>query len=137
MSTRKTDAARWGAQVIALGEGKFTLVGYEGGLPGDGWKRGDRREMADGKTEGTVTRLQADRGRPRSRTACSRLSHMVRNPVGKLKKVERKSPTLGAKPPQGAIVLFDGSSVDNFEGAELNRRENVPEARVPQQADVR
>ena len=43
---------QWGAQVIALGEGKFTLVGYEGGLPGDGWKRGDRREMADGKTEG-------------------------------------------------------------------------------------
>jgi hypothetical protein len=111
---------RWGAQIIALGEGKFTLVGYEGGLPGDGWKRGDRKETADGKTTGQVTRFQGDRWDAELKNGMLTVNTSGGNPVGALKKVERQSPTLGAKAPAGAIVLFDGSSVDQFDGAELN-----------------
>lgn len=111
---------RWGAQIIALGEGKFTLVGYEGGLPGDGWKRGDRTETVDGKTSGQVTRFQADRWDAEVKNGVLTINASGGNPVGTLKKVERKSPTLGAKAPAGAIVVFDGSSVDQLNGAELN-----------------
>ncbi|MCA9266824.1 MAG: hypothetical protein KDA41_00055, partial [Planctomycetales bacterium] len=39
-------AGRVGLQVVALGEGKFDAVVYAGGLPGNGWSRGDRTPYA-------------------------------------------------------------------------------------------
>ena len=79
-------SASTGLQVIAQGDGDFELVVYAGGLPGAGWDR-----TAPQRIEGdanTVKNILESR---------------------KLKRIERKSPTLSASPPPDAIVLFDGS----------------------------
>ncbi|WP_230627403.1 3-keto-disaccharide hydrolase [Roseiconus lacunae] len=39
--------------------------------------------------------------------------------LGRLKRVNRVSRTLGAQPPKDAVVIFDGQSVDNFVGGEM------------------
>ncbi len=38
----------------------------------------------------------------------------------RLRKSSASSPTLGEKPPAGAVVLFDGTNVDHFPGAKMS-----------------
>lgn len=110
---------KWGAQVIALGDGKFQGVGYKGGLPGEGWKRGDDRKMAEGKLEGGIVAMKADDHSATIKDGVITLADNSGNKIGELRKVERKSPTLGMKPPAGATVLFDGTTADHFNGGKL------------------
>jgi mono/diheme cytochrome c family protein len=79
-------APKLGMQVIALGEGDFNIVLYQGGLPGAGWDK-TPPQRTDGDAA-TVEGIVESRG---------------------MSRIERKSPTLGAKPPAAAIVLFDGT----------------------------
>ena len=75
-----------GLQVVATGDGGFDMSLYAGGLPGAGWDRTPPLR-AEGNDE-AVEQLVESR---------------------KLKKIERRSPTLGAAAPPEAIVLFDGT----------------------------
>ncbi len=92
---------------------------HAGGLPGDGWKRGDFREKATGKTEGDATNFKSDKWT--AKLADGKLTVMGSGgeSLGSLAKVERKSPTLGEKPPAGAVVLFDGSNADQFKNGKI------------------
>jgi hypothetical protein len=109
----------FGVQVIALGDGKFRAVGYPGGLPGAGWNGVDKL-FGEGKTtEGVVRIVGEEEGAATIKDGAITLYDPDGNAHATLKKVCRKSPTLGAKPPAGATVLFDGTTPEHFEGGRM------------------
>lgn len=82
-----------GVQVAPRQNDEFEVVIYEGGLPGAGWNGKEPQRLLD----------SAD---------------TAKSIIEGLKRVERKSPTEGAKPPQGATVLFGGpGDLKNWEAA--------------------
>ena len=109
---------RVGVQVVALGGGKFDAVGYHGGLPGDGWDRGEKFK-GTGELQGDTVTITGEHGKATIKDGVLTVISSSGETVGELEKVERKSPTLGAKPPKGALVLFDGKSADAFEGGRM------------------
>ena len=108
-----------GMQVVALGNGKFDSEGYPGGLPGDGWNKEAGRRHRTGETKDGVTTLSGESRTARIENGVVTIADSDGKKIGELKRVERKSPTLGAKPPAGAIVLFDGTSADKWNGGRL------------------
>jgi hypothetical protein len=107
----------YGMQVIAQGTDQFRAVVYPGGLPGAGYV-GYGRIFGEGKTVDGVTRISSDGGYALIKDGIAEV-FVDENPVGELKRVERGSNSMGMKPSEGAVVLFDGSSADGFKDGEL------------------
>lgn len=106
-----------GLQVVALGKGTFEGYLLEGGLPGAGWEPGKERiKLSSSETKaGTVLHITGkDFPLVRLEGDAARI-HLAEGRELILPRVERKSPTLGAKPAGGAVVLFDGTSADAWE----------------------
>jgi hypothetical protein len=107
---------KMGGQVIALGGGKFKVRLLPGGLPGDGWNSNlleADAETTDGKTLAASKQFKAE-------IADGKLTVTEGLTMDKpLKRVERKSKTLGEKPPKDAVVLFDGKSADEWNGGKI------------------
>lgn len=101
-----------GARVIALGNGKFHTVLYLGGLPGEGWNK--EVYEGDGELKDGTAVFQQPQGSGRIEKGTLTMTSSEGDVVGTLSRTERKSPTLGQKPPEGAVVLFAGKSAAAF-----------------------
>lgn len=112
-----------GAQVIALGEGKFSLAFYRGGLPGDGFGN-DKSTIVRVDSElknGQVRFHHKDHGTAVLADGHIELFNLSDEGGAILPKVNRKSPSLGKKPPAGAVVLFDGTNANAWENGKMTK----------------
>jgi hypothetical protein len=135
-----------GCQVIALSKGALQAVVYPGGLPGAGWD-GKNKIVMDGRVDGDKANFEPAKGDKKYLGKSPEQFSATKNfpPVGQkdysaqvadgnmtgeteagkafhLKKIVRKASSMGAKPPKGAIVLFDGTSADAFQGGRLDEK---------------
>ena len=111
-----------GAQVIALGEDKFRLVTYKGGLPGAGWDK-ETRSQVEGKRDGDKIAFAGPNDLKAELVVGTLSISTADGGPWTMKKTSRTCPNLGAKAPAGATVLFDtGMTADLFAGGHLDDR---------------
>jgi hypothetical protein len=105
-------------QVIALGEGKFGAVKYYGGLPGEGWRKPRKFDLTGTRSADSLTLLGENYD---AQIIGSTMTLFAKDgrAAGELQRIERVSPTMGAKPPAGAIVLFDGTGTSQWKKGQM------------------
>ena len=109
-----------GAQVVALGSGRFDIYILDGGLPGAGWEPGKLRTLLKGERKGDQIECADDSGKTTALITKGQLSLTTADGVKhQLARLERHSPTLGAKSLDGAVVLFDGTSADLWDNGKI------------------
>lgn len=108
----------FGLQVVARGDQSFLAMGYQGGLPGNGWDQ-ETSIQWDGRRHGEQVTFEGLRGRVEVRSGEGIVTDSRGVEVGRVRKVRRVSSTLGMPPPRHAVALFDGSSLEHFASGSL------------------
>ncbi|MBV9467883.1 MAG: DUF1080 domain-containing protein [Abitibacteriaceae bacterium] len=124
---------KFAAQVVAIGSGAFRAYLLPGGLPGAGWD-GTSKWVVQGRTEGDKTTLQSYDGKGYSITinGDSITGQTAKGEKLELNKIVRESPTVGAPPPTGALVLFNGTDLTQWRQGRMDERKLLAAMLNPQ-----
>jgi hypothetical protein len=108
-----------GLQVVARGEGRFEALIYRGGLPGNGYDGSPRLKLVGSWLEDRVVLGGEDLVVYLQSGYAAVVKNSAGQRLGFLQPVKRLSPTLGAKPPADAVILFDGHNTDRLTNAKV------------------
>ena len=108
-----------GVQVVSEGKNKVAWAAFIGGLPGNGWD-GNAPMRGAGEVNGKTAVLKGETGQGEIKDGSLVIINADKVRLGEISKTTRVSSTNGRKPPEGAIVLFDGTTADHFEGGKLS-----------------
>lgn len=115
----EVEKSKLGAEVIAKHNGKFVVNFIPGGLRGEG---GDYAKHIDATatTEGGKTTVSSKDGKWSAEIAEGKMTgKTAEGQAFTLQRVVRKSKTEGDKPPEGAVILFDGKNADEFANGKM------------------
>ena len=104
---------KFGVQVVALGDRKFRTRGLSRRPAGlEGWAGDNKMEYEGEWKDGTVV-FPSEMGRGELKEGVLRVLSQTDEPFAEFKKVERKSPTLGAKPPKARSCCLTARTPSN------------------------
>ena len=104
-------------QIRPIAGDQFVAVAFHGGLPGQPNHQADEMKLIGLRHNDSLILSGGPWALFVDKKGCSVVSAAGKR-IGRLKRVQRKSPTLGAAAPEGAIVIFDGSNLDQLKNGE-------------------
>lgn len=108
-----------GLQVRPLGNDQFEALQYKGGLPGQATFAGEDPIQLVGRRSGAFVVLSGGPFAIFVNAGNCLVIDSMGNKVGQLERVMRGSPTMGAKAPAEATILFDGTNTEQFTTARM------------------
>ncbi|MEM9827440.1 MAG: DUF1080 domain-containing protein [Planctomycetota bacterium] len=107
-------------QLRPTGKNRFDALLYRGGLPGAEGCQLQSDEQLIGLRSGDTLVLSGSKVAIFVDSTGCTLVDADGNRLGRLDRVQRKSRTLGAVPPEGAIVIFDGTDTEELLDGQMN-----------------
>jgi len=108
-----------GLQIRPLADNSFQAIAYFGGLPGQQKHRSEMVRMIGQRSDDFLILSGGPWAIIVEKSGCLIIDRKGQQ-LGRLERIERVSPTLHGKAPAGAVVMFDGSGVDQFSNAKMS-----------------
>ena len=118
IKTGDGELQKLGLQLRPVGNDQFDAVSFIGGLPGQENHQSQPMRMIGRRSDDFLVLSGGPWGVFVEQSGCSIIDRTGEK-IGQLERIQRASPTLGARPPQDALVLFDGTNIDQFMKAEM------------------